>query len=216
MSTTSGSTTKTFSAEPAEPSSADAARKRPSARDRVFAAATALFYRRGIGAVSVDSIAQEAGTTKMSLYRAFPGKNDLVAECLQESNASFWRWWDETTAPYADQPRAALMALFDAITAKANTCESRGCVIGNAAVEITDDSHPARKIVVAFNEEKRRRLHALSVQLGASDAGALADGLMLLLEGSYLSRLSLGAAGPSAGLSRAAVALVDAYCPNRL
>lgn len=214
MSTSSGSNAKTFSAKAIEQPSAESACKRPSARDRVFAAATALFYRRGISAVSVDSIAQEAGTTKMSLYRAFPGKDDLVAECLKESNAGFWRWWDETVAPFENDPRGALNALFEGITAKGSTCERRGCAIGNASVEITDDAHPARQIVVAFNVEKRRRLLEIALALGAVEPDALADGLMLLMDGGYFSRLSLGIAGPSAGLPRAAKALVQAYAPN--
>jgi len=212
MTTSSGSVTKTFS-RLAENACEAAAKKKPSARDRVFEAARNLFYRRGIGAVSIDSIAQEAGTTKMSLYRAFPGKDDLVAECLKDSNDSFWRWWDDTVAPYADDPRAALNALFEGITAKANTCEARGCAIGNASVEITDEAHPARQVVVAFNIEKRRRLRELAMALKANDADALADGLMLLMDGGYFSRLSLGVQGPSAGLPRAAAALVEAYAP---
>lgn len=214
MSTASDSQLKAFS-ETLETQGTDTdAKKRPSARDRVFEAARGLFYRRGIGAVSVDSIAQEAGTTKMSLYRAFPGKDDLVAECLKESKDGFWRWWDETVAPFPDDPRAALNALFESMTAKANTCEARGCAIGNASVEITDDAHPARQIVLAFNLEKRLRLRELAVALAASDPDALADGLMLLMDGGYFSRLSLGVAGPSAGLPRAARALVEAYAPR--
>lgn len=213
MSTASGSSKKTFSATLEDSPAEDAARKRPSARDRVFAAATALFYRRGISAVSVDSIAQEAGTTKMSLYRAFPGKDDLVAECLKESNDGFWRWWDDTVAPHSGDARAALNALFEGITAKANTCEARGCAIGNASVELTDDAHPARQVVVGFNIEKRRRLRELAVALNTTEPDALADGLMLLMDGGYFSRLSLGVAGPSAGLPRAARALIAAYAP---
>lgn len=213
MSTSSASQIKSFSEEPETQAVDIATQKRPSARDRVFEAARSLFYRRGIGAVSVDSIAQEAGTTKMSLYRAFPGKDDLVAECLKESKDGFWRWWDETVAPFPDDPRAALNALFESMTAKANTCEGRGCAIGNASVEITDDAHPARQIVLAFNLEKRLRLRELAVSLAASDPEALADGLMLLMDGGYFSRLSLGVSGPSAELPRAARALVQAYAP---
>ncbi len=41
-------------------------------RDRILAAAADLFYRHGIRAVGVDSIAEAAGTNKMTL-RARPG-----------------------------------------------------------------------------------------------------------------------------------------------
>jgi AcrR family transcriptional regulator len=190
-------------------SSADASR--PSARERIFAAARELFYRQGIRAVGVESIAHEAGATKMSLYRAFESKDALVAECLRDVEQGFWQWWDATTAPHADDPRAALLALFDGLAAKARTCERRGCAIGNASVEITDDAHPARAVVVAYNREKRRRLRALCRALDAREPERLADGLQLLMDGAYLSRLSLGPSGPNASLAHAAACLVDAH-----
>ena len=182
---------------------------RPSARDRIFAAARELFYRQGIRAVGVESIAQEAGATKMSLYRAFESKDELVAECLKQSEREAWLWWEATTGPHKGDPRAALLAIFDSLALKAKTCEKRGCAIGNAAVELTDDAHPARAVVVAYNREKRRRLRALCKALGARDHEMLADGLQLLMDGAYLSRLSLGAAGPNASLRRAAESLID-------
>ncbi len=202
MTTASPEIKKDYS-EPAAP--------RRSARDRIFAAARELFYRQGIRAVGVDSIAQEAGATKMSLYRAFASKDELVAECLKQSEREFWVWWDAVTAPHADDPRAALLAIFDSIVTKAKTCEKRGCAIGNAAVELTDTSHPARAVVVDYNREKRRRLRALCRALKARDPEVLADGLQLLMDGGYLSRLSLGSSGPSASLRKAAEALISAH-----
>lgn len=186
-------------------------RRRLSARDRIFAAARELFYRQGIRAVGVDSIALEAGATKMSLYRAFPGKDELVAECLKQSEREAWDWWDATVAPHHDDPRAALLALFESTAAKSKTCQQRGCAIGNAAVELTDEAHPARAVVVAYNREKRRRLRALCRKLDATDADTLADGLHLLLDGGHMSRLTLGANGPTASLVKSAAALISAH-----
>ena len=151
----------------------------------------------------------------MSLYRAFESKDELVAECLKQSEREAWLWWDSTIAPHADDPRAALLALFDSLAAKAKTCEKRGCAIGNAAVELTDDAHPARAVVVRYNREKRRRLRTLCKALGAQDHEVLADSLQLLMDGAYLSRLSLGASGPNASLSRAAELLIDAQTSVR-
>lgn len=202
MTTASPEIKKDYS-EPAAP--------RRSARDRIFAAARELFYRQGIRAVGVDSIAQEAGATKMSLYRAFASKDELVAECLKQSERDYWAWWDAVTAPHGDDPRATLLALFSGIALKGKTCEKRGCMIGNAAVELTDDAHPARKVVVAYNREKRRRLRALCRDMGADDAELLADGLQLLMDGGHLSRLSLGSAGPASALVKSAEALIAAH-----
>lgn len=209
MSNPSVSVAKEFAAK-ADPGTACTTGKM-SARDRIFAAARDLFYRQGIRAVGVESIAQEAGATKMSLYRAFPSKDELVAECLKQSERDFYSWWDETVGAHPKDPQAAVLALFKGMSVKAGTCEKRGCAIGNAAVELTEDDHPGRTVVEAHAREKRRRLRELCVAMEAREPEALADGLMLLMDGAYLSRLSLGAKGPTASMTKAAQALMRAY-----
>ncbi|MGQ0700009.1 MAG: TetR/AcrR family transcriptional regulator [Panacagrimonas sp.] len=199
MSGTSGSVAKESSAS----------ETRRSARDRIFDAARELFYRQGIRSVGVDSIALEAGATKMSLYRAFPGKDELVAECLRQSEQEFWAWWDETVQPYANDPRAALLALFEGQARKQRAADDRGCPIANAAIELTDAAHPAREVVLAYNREKRRRLRELCRRLVVDAPNVLADSLQLLMDGACLSRIMLGPAGPSASLCKAAEALID-------
>ncbi|HZX92637.1 MAG TPA: helix-turn-helix domain-containing protein, partial [Rudaea sp.] len=67
---------------------------KPRVRDRIFEKASDLFYRHGIRAVGVDAIANEAGTNKMSFYRAFPSKDDLVAEYLHDQERGYFSWWD--------------------------------------------------------------------------------------------------------------------------
>ena len=54
-------------------------------RERILAAAGELFYRNGIRAVGVDAIAEAAGTNKMTLYRHFTSKDELVAEYLRQA-----------------------------------------------------------------------------------------------------------------------------------
>src|SRR5690554_5798813 len=87
---------------------------RGSARERIFLTARDLFYRLGIRAVGVETIAAEAGTTKMSLYRHFASKDELVAECLKEADREFWEWWDGVVAAYPGQPRRQVLVLFEA------------------------------------------------------------------------------------------------------
>src|ERR1043166_1464485 len=83
------------------------------ARERIFDTARELFYRLGIRAVGVETIANEAGTTKMSLYRHFPSKDELTAESLRADRAEFEEWWNEVVAKAAT-PRKKLEALFTA------------------------------------------------------------------------------------------------------
>ena len=159
-------------------------------RDRIMRTASKLFYCRGIHAVGVDTIASEAGTNKMSFYRNFASKGDLVAQYLREAEAEAWEWWDKMVAEHAGDPRAQVEALFGLLVEKTCTAESRGCALANAAVEITDSEHPARPIIEKYKAEMRRRFRSLAREMRARDPDALGDSLMLLWEGSYLSRLT--------------------------
>jgi AcrR family transcriptional regulator len=180
-------------------------------RDRIMQTASDLFYCRGIRAVGVDTIASEAGTNKMSFYRSFASKDELVAEYLRAEEREGWLWWDQTVAEHAGNPRAQVEALFDVLVTNACQDGSRGCALANAAVEITEPDHPARPIVEQYKAEMRRRFRQLAHEMGAREPDSLGDALMLLWEGSYLTLLTLGRHGPVEGAAKAARALIAAY-----
>jgi AcrR family transcriptional regulator len=180
-------------------------------RDRIMQTASELFYRYGIRAVGVETIASEAGTNKMSFYRNFASKDELVAEYLRAEGRESLVWWDETLAAHAGNPRLQIESLFDVLVK--NTCcvESRGCALANAAVEITEPDHPARPVIEEYKAEMRRRFHELAGDMNAREPEALGDSLMLLWEGAYLTRVTMGQHGPVQGAAKAARALIAAY-----
>jgi AcrR family transcriptional regulator len=185
---------------------------KPRVRDRIMQTARDLFYRRGIRAVGVETIACEAGTNKMSFYRCFASKDVLVAEYLRGQEREAWSWWDSTIAPHAGDPRAQIESLFDTQGTKTCKQDSRGCALANAAVEISDPDHPARVVVEEFKAEMRRRFRELARKMGARESDALGDSLMLLWEGSYLARLTFrGEHSPAESAAKAARSLLDAY-----
>jgi len=181
-------------------------------RDRIFEAACDLFYRHGIHGVGVDAIAAEAGSNKMSFYRSFESKDALVTEYLREQEREYWAWWDAAVSRFPDDPRRQVEALFEAQLeiAKSNTC--RGCALGNAAVEISDDEDALSNLVRAYKEQVRRRLQAMAGAMGARDAASLGDALMLLLDGGYFTRLIFPVgSGPISAALPAVRAIIDAY-----
>lgn len=182
---------------------------RTPARDRIFDTARAMFYRHGIRAVGVESIAAEAGATKMSLYRNFPSKDHLIAEVLKAQSREGWIWWDEVIAAF-DTPREKLEGLFEAFASKSSGEEAQGCALCNAAVELHEPDHPAFLVAQQHKRETHRRLIELSREAGAQNDD-LGDGLMLLLEGSYMMRVTLSTEGPAQMLPRAARALIGAH-----
>ncbi|MBI3709711.1 MAG: TetR/AcrR family transcriptional regulator [Proteobacteria bacterium] len=197
---------------PAEDQEEDVAAGRPDkpARARIFDVARDLFYRQGIRAVGVDTIVAQAGATKMSLYRCFPSKDDLVAAYLKERDEVYWRWWDETVARYHGKPRQQIRALCQAIAKRAAQPGYRGCAFTNAATEFPDPAHPGRAVALANKRELRERLRRLAEALGARDPALLGDQLFLLIEGVYASCQVMGTTGPAAGLPEAAEALIAA------
>jgi len=180
-------------------------------RDRIMNTASDLFYRHGIHAVGVDTIAKEAGTNKMSFYRNFPSKDELVAEYLRSEEREGLLWWDEIIAAHFGNPRLQVESLFDMLVE--NNCEedSRGCALANAAVEITEPSHPARPVIEKYKADVRTRFRRLATEMGAREPNALGDSLMLLWEGAYVARVTMGPDGPVQGAAKAARALIAAY-----
>jgi AcrR family transcriptional regulator len=190
------------------------ARKKP-ARERVLAVAADLFYRKGIRAVGVEEIVNEAGVAKISLYRGFKSKDDLIVAYLERRNVEFWQQWDKRFSPFAGDPRAMLNAITDFLARRTTQAGYRGCPFINYANEFADPSHPGHRVVESNRREWRRRLTAIAEALGASKPKLLADGLLLLVEGAYTVSQTLGGPkGPGAALTAAAKAMVDGQTRN--
>ncbi|MEA3109654.1 MAG: hypothetical protein QOI88_4259 [Gammaproteobacteria bacterium] len=187
---------------------------KPRVRDRIFQTACDLFYKHGIREVGVDAIATAAGTNKMSFYRSFASKDELVAEYLDKKSNEFWIWWDGIVSAHEGDARRQIEALFDAFVA--NTCfaDSRGCALANASVELAEAEHPGRQVALKQKEEIQRRFRDLAAKAGARKADELGDALMLLMEGGYLTRRTFGhGSGPLQAAALTARVLIDAYTP---
>jgi AcrR family transcriptional regulator len=185
--------------------------RRPSARKRIFDTASELFYRRGIRAVGVETIAAEADSTKMSLYRNFPSKDVLVAEWLRDHDATFWRTWDSMANEHLEDPRKQLKAAFELLAKHVADPKARGCPMANAAVELAEKDHPARRVIETHKAKLRNRLAAICGEVKARDPGLLADQLFLLMEGAEVTRQTLGVHGPAGNVARAAEMLIEAH-----
>jgi AcrR family transcriptional regulator len=183
-----------------------------TARERVFAVAADLFYRKGIRAVGVEEIVRQAGVAKISLYRSFASKDDLVVAYLEERNAAFWRQWDERFARHDGDPRALLRAIMTYLAQRTTESGYRGCPFINYAAEFPEPDHPGHRVVAASKHEWRRRLTQIAEALGAARPQSLADALMLIVEGAYAISQTLGGPqGPGREIVSAAEALVAAH-----
>lgn len=178
-------------------------------RERILQAARALFYRDGINAVGVDAIATAAETNKMTIYRHFASKDALVAAYLSELAAEGEAVFAEARAAQPGDPDAQLRYLMRKVSQWASESSVRGCALANAAVELAERKHPARKVVEAHKRRQCERLVALVREAGYLRPERVADELFLLVEGARVSLQSVGPEGPGARLYALACELLD-------
>ena len=179
-------------------------------RERILAAARELFHRHGIRGVGVDTIADAAGTNKMTLYRHFESKDELVLAYVRMVAAEGEAMWQEIAS---DHPGDSQAQLEDWLM-RANDCisvDGRGCDLANTAVELTEDNHPARRLIEQLKTDHRDRLATLCHAAGVVQSEALADTLTLLWEGARVSRLTAGRRGPSAEFIRTARTVIETF-----
>jgi AcrR family transcriptional regulator len=195
---------------PAAPTDEAPAEGKPKAAERIRRTAQELFYREGIRAIGVEEIVTKAGVTKPSLYRSYASKDELAAEYLRDYEDAFWKVFEAGAPTHPGDPRGQLMAYVEGLAHRATQAGYRGCGLTNAVVEYPGDDHPARKVAEDHKRRFRERLLELSTAMGAREPALLADGLLLLLEGTYASGQMFGAKGPAESLTRIANQLIDA------
>jgi AcrR family transcriptional regulator len=180
-------------------------------RDRLLAVAADLFYRHGIRAVGVEAIAEAAGTNKMTLYRHFASKDDLVAAYLLQSAKTSEACWDRFEKAFPGDALAQLREWLKEMAAHVASTDERGCPLANAAVELPEKGHPARRVIEEAKAAHRLRLVHLCRAAGLSEPDMLADELDLLLEGARVSAQSVGSNGLGARLIRMGEAMIASH-----
>jgi AcrR family transcriptional regulator len=170
-----------------------------------------LFYRHGIRAIGVEAIAEAAGTNKMTLYRHFASKDELVAECLREVARQGGQRWKRYEEAHPGDPLAQVRAWLAEMADNVADTNNRGCALANAAVELPDETHPARRVIEEYKVEQRSRLARLCRSSGLKDPELLADELYLLLEGARVTAQSVGRDGLGARLMRMGEAMIAGH-----
>ena len=184
-------------------------RPQPPPRERILQAARELFHRDGIHAVSVEAVAAAAGTNKMTLYRHFSSRDELIAAYLAELAAQSDAVWEMARAAHPDDAGAQLRFLLREVARMATEADCRGCAVANAAIELAEKKHPARRVVEAHKRRTREQLVALVRKAGYAQAERLADEIFLLVEGARVSLQSIGPGGPGARLYELAIEMLE-------
>jgi AcrR family transcriptional regulator len=169
-----------------------------------------LFYQEGVRAVGVDLVVEKSGVAKTSLYRHFATKDDLVAAVLERDDAAFWDRWDAIARRHAGDAAAELHAQLRWIAQYVAGPKYRGCPFLNVATEFPSPDHPARVVALRNKNDLRRRLSQLAKRMNVRKHDALADQLLLLIDGAYVDGQLFGKTGPARSFLAAADALIGA------
>ncbi|HEX9390360.1 MAG TPA: TetR/AcrR family transcriptional regulator [Usitatibacteraceae bacterium] len=182
--------------------------KKPSARERLLAAASELFYEEGINTVGIDRVIERAGVAKASLYDCFGSKEELIRQYLVVRHETRRARILDKLAAYKT-PRTKLLGVFDVMGALLEEQNFRGCAFLRASAEARPDS----KVKSACDDSRawlRGLFVALAREAGVVKADALAQQLVLLYDGVSVSAQMDRDASAAAAARKVATALLDA------
>jgi AcrR family transcriptional regulator len=155
-------------------------------RERIVEAATELFYAQGLRAVSAEKIIAQVGITKVTFYRHFPTKDDLIVAYL-ERRAKWERDAIAHVRQAADDVPDAFRIIAEAIGAESCSPGFRGCPFINAAAEYADPDHPVRRAVDAHRRWFKQTIEDLLDEINVPNSAQVADQLVMLRDGAMVS-----------------------------
>jgi AcrR family transcriptional regulator len=155
-----------------------------SGRERVLATAYELFSRHGTRAVGVDRIIAESGVAKMTLYRNFASKDELIMAFLERRDALWTRAWLQAEVERrAATPGGRLLAIFDTFGEWFAVEGFEGCSFINVMLELPEAGNPVREACVRHLAEIRRFLAGLAAAAGVADTETFARQWHILMKG---------------------------------
>lgn len=181
-----------------------------SPRDRLLAAATTLFCQRGINAVGVDAIVEQAGTAKTTLYKLFGSKEQLVEEVLAQEGATWRDWFMSATTKAGGTSRERLLAIFPVLAVWFRQKRFYGCPFINAVAEHDKTSDRLRKLAMQHKLQVLDYVRGLATDAGASDPERLTHEIALLMDGAIVAAMITKNPGVADVAQNALTRLIDA------
>lgn len=106
------------------------------ARERILLTAHDLFYRDGIRATGIDKVIAEAGVTKVTFYRHFPSKNDLIRAFLDYRHQRWMSWFTDSLQRHGGRADSGLLPLVATMAEWFCNPIYRGCAFINTVAEL--------------------------------------------------------------------------------
>jgi AcrR family transcriptional regulator len=167
-------------------------RETSEARQRILETADRLFYQEGIRAVGIDRIIAEAGVAKMSLYKHFPSKDELILAVLKYREESVLGFFRSAMERHSKKAKSPLRAFFAALKDFFESPGFRGCPFQNAAVELADPAHAGTEFVRGHKQRFSEFLRGLVEETVGKAAAKVAPAVSILVEGALVTAVIQG------------------------
>jgi AcrR family transcriptional regulator len=179
-------------------------------RDHLVSVAQRLFCARGFHAVSVDDILAEAGVARMTLYKNFDSKEELIVATLRLEDKTFRQWLAGFVEARSLRPVDRIGGLFAGLHERFSAEGYYGCAFIRASVEFPDVTHPVHCVATEHKEMIRSYFRGLAAQANVRNPSQLAEQIYLLFEGAIVASQLHGDPWPADCAGKAAEVLLTA------
>ena len=167
------------------------------AKEKLIETALRLFYRYGVNSVGVDRIIEEAQVAKMTFFKHFPTKRDLILEFLKVRDQRFSNWFNKTLETKITPKKSHLSAALEVIEVWFKSPDFRGCAFINTTAESGPDFNEEKSICLGHKKHFSTILEELAKRDSFKNSKSLADQLVLAIDGATI-RAQME--GPQAGI----------------
>ncbi|MDP2064349.1 MAG: TetR/AcrR family transcriptional regulator [Burkholderiaceae bacterium] len=178
-------------------------------REQLLDTAVRLFYRQGSHVTGIDRLLAEAGVAKMTLYKHFKSKDDLIVAAAARMHDQHWARITAYLEAHGDTPRARLLALFDFFETWVQGTDFHGCPFVKLSVEHPAPDHPAHRAAAHYKAQQQAYFLGLAQEAGLPDPVAFTAHYMLLVEGAVVLAYVTGQPDPIRTARQAVLALLD-------
>jgi AcrR family transcriptional regulator len=181
---------------------------RGTAREHLLDVASELFYQEGIRAVGIDTIIAKSSVAKMTFYKHFKSKDDLVLEYIRRRDKNWREWFEAAVERYARTPQERPLAIFDALEERFSTPDYRGCAFINTMVEMANRNHIASQAAAEHKQSVQQFVTQILQDAGYENAVLLGQQFILLIDGAIVTALREGTAASAYAARQIAVQLL--------
>ncbi len=167
------------------------------AKDKLVETALRLFYRYGINSIGVDRIIAESNVSKMTFFKHFPTKRDLILQFLKVRDQRFSEWFDKTLEAKANGKKKKLGVVVDVIETWFMSADFRGCAFINTTAESGPERNEEKLLCLGHKNHFANALEELAKCDGYKNPKTIADHLAIAIDGATI-RAQMD--GPKAGV----------------